>query len=116
MIAIAGSRSASPEGLRNARLFAQALASAGTLIVSGLAKGIDSAAHHAVTKPGAGYFTAAVLGTGVDVVYPRQNTGLSQTITQQGLLMSELPMGQGRMHGIFQSATASLPPYRLVWW
>jgi DNA processing protein len=81
MIAIVGSRSASPEGLKNAHLFAQALSKAGTLILSGLAKGVDSA--------------AAVLGTGIDIVYPRQNIGLSRAISQQGLLISELPLGVG---------------------
>ncbi|WP_255532697.1 DNA-processing protein DprA [Polynucleobacter sp. MWH-Jannik1A5] len=95
MIAIVGSRSASLEGLKNARLIAQGLSKAGVLIVSGLAIGVDSAAHHAVLKLGPGHFTAAVLGTGIDLVYPRQNTSLSQAIGQRGLLISELPPGAG---------------------
>ena len=95
MIAIVGSRQASPEGVKNARLFAQALSKAGALIVSGLAKGIDSAAHQAVVELGAGHFTAAILGTGIDLVYPRQNVGLSHAIGLGGLLISELPMGVG---------------------
>lgn len=93
MIAIVGSRNASPEGLKNAGLFAQALSKAGALIVSGLARGVDSAAHQAVIELGPNHCTAAILGTGVDVVYPRQNIKLSRSITQQGLLVSELPLG-----------------------
>lgn len=95
MIAIVGSRNASPEGLKNAGLFAQALSKAGALIVSGLAKGVDSAAHQAVIELGPNHSTAAILGTGVDVVYPRQNIELSHAISQQGLLLSELPLGLG---------------------
>ena len=95
MIAIVGSRNASPEGLKNARYLAQGLARAGALIVSGMAMGIDSAAHHAVIELGSGHFTAAILGTGLDIVYPRQNINLSRAIGQQGLLISELPMGTG---------------------
>ena len=95
MIAIVGSRNASPEGLKNARYLAQGLARAGALIVSGMALGIDSAAHHAVIELGSGHFTAAILGTGLDIIYPRQNINLSRAIGQQGLLISELPMGTG---------------------
>ncbi|MEA9602968.1 MULTISPECIES: DNA-processing protein DprA [unclassified Polynucleobacter] len=95
VIAIVGSRNASPEGLKNAGLFAQALSKAGALIVSGLAKGVDSAAHQAVIELGPNHCTAAILGTGIDVVYPRQNIELSRAISQQGLLVSELPLGSG---------------------
>jgi DNA processing protein len=95
MIAIVGSRNASPEGLKNARLFAQALSKAGSMIVSGLARGVDSAAHQATLELGPKHPTAAVLGTGIDIVYPRQNISLSQAIGQQGILISELPMGEG---------------------
>jgi len=95
MIAVVGSRNASPEGLKNARLFARALSKAGALIVSGLAKGIDSAAHHAAIELGPNHFTAAILGTGTDIVYPKQNFGLSQAISRQGLLISEFPLGVG---------------------
>jgi DNA processing protein len=95
MIAIVGSRSASPGGLKNARVFAQALSKTGLLILSGLAKGVDSAAHQAALELGAKHPTAAVLGTGIDLVYPRQNIGLYQAISQQGLLISELPLGAG---------------------
>ena len=95
MIAIVGSRSASPEGLRNAALFAQALSNAGALILSGLAKGVDSAAHQETIKLGPQHRTAAILGTGIDLVYPRENINLSQAIKRQGLLISELPLGAG---------------------
>lgn len=95
MIAIVGSRSASPEGLKNARQFAQALSKTGVMILSGLAKGIDSAAHQATLDLGPKHFTTAVLGTGIDVVYPRQNIALSSAISSQGLLISELPLGAG---------------------
>jgi DNA processing protein len=95
MIAIVGSRSASLEGIRNARLFAQALSKMGAMILSGLAKGIDSAAHQATIELGPNHPTAAVLGTGINIVYPRQNIALSKAITKQGLLISELPLGEG---------------------
>ena len=95
MIAIVGSRDASTEGLNNARLFTHALSKAGLLILSGLAKGIDSAAHQATLELGPKHPTAAVMGTGIDLVYPRQNLGLAQKIRQQGLLLSELPLGVG---------------------
>ncbi|QWE08653.1 DNA-processing protein DprA [Polynucleobacter ibericus] len=95
MIAVVGSRSASLEGLRNARLFAQALSKTGAMILSGLARGIDSAAHQATIELGPSHHTAAVLGTGIDVVYPRQNIVLSSSISTQGLLISELPIGAG---------------------
>ena len=95
MIAIVGSRNASSHGLKNARLFAQALSKAGSMIVSGLAKGVDSAAHQATLDLGPKHPTAAVLGTGIDIVYPRQNTGLSRAIEQQGILISELPLRVG---------------------
>jgi DNA processing protein len=95
MIAIVGSRNASPEGIKNARFFAQTLSTAGSLILSGLARGVDSAAHQATLELGPKHPTAAVLGTGLDIVYPRQNIGLSREIGQQGLLISELPLGVG---------------------
>ena len=95
MIAIVGSRNASLEGLKNARLFAQALSNAGAMVVSGLARGVDSAAHQATLELGPKHYTSAILGTGIDVVYPRQNIALSKSIGQQGLLISELPLGAG---------------------
>jgi DNA processing protein len=95
MIAIVGSRRASLDGLKSARLFAQALSKTGAMVVSGLAKGIDSAAHQATIELGPHHPTAAVLGTGLDLVYPRQNIALSQAIGRQGLLITEFRLGVG---------------------
>ena len=93
MIAVVGSRTASPEGLNNAAHFAKALARAGLLVISGLARGVDGAAHQAALGLGPKHFTMAVCGTGVDVIYPKEHLDLANAITQQGLLLSELPLG-----------------------
>ncbi|HET8941034.1 MAG TPA: DNA-processing protein DprA [Rudaea sp.] len=90
-IAIVGARSATPSGLANARAFARAFAQAGNVVTSGLAEGIDGAAHAATLD--AGGITIAVLGTGPDVIYPRQHTQLAQRIIERGALVSEFPPG-----------------------
>ena len=95
MIAIVGSRKASGEGLENAHAFAQDLSKAGALIISGLARGIDAAAHQAVVDLGKNHFTLAACGTGLDQTYPREHQGLAKVISEQGLLISELPLGVG---------------------
>jgi DNA processing protein len=95
MIAIVGSRAASPEGLRNAHNFAQALSAEGYLIVSGLARGIDGAAHRGALRSNGGHLTIAVCGSGLDIVYPPEHLGLAQAISQGGLLVSELAPGLG---------------------
>ena len=95
MVAIVGSRNASAEGLHNARLFAKELSKAGILILSGMARGVDGEAHKACVGLGPNHFTAAVFGTGVDIIYPREHAGLARAISQQGLLLSELPPGFG---------------------
>ncbi len=95
MIAIIGSRQASAHGLRNATIFANQLAQAGALIISGLARGIDGAAHRATLSGSDAHLTAAVCGTGLDVVYPNEHLGLAAKIGQQGLLISELGLGTG---------------------
>ena len=93
-LAIVGSRNATPDGLGHAREFAQHLASLGYTIVSGLALGIDAAAHQGALAAGAdGGGTLAVVGTGADVVYPRSNRTLAQRIADQGAIVSELPLG-----------------------
>ncbi|CAM3677968.1 DNA-processing protein DprA [Polynucleobacter arcticus] len=95
MIAIVGSRAASPEGIKNAYLFAQALSQAGYLVVSGLARGIDGAAHWGALGRMQDQPTLAVCGTGLDIVYPREHLGLAKTIGRHGLLVSELAPGLG---------------------
>jgi DNA processing protein len=89
-LAVVGSRNATVQGLRNAEQFARAFSEAGLTIVSGLALGIDAAAHRGGL--GAGGSTVAVLGTGIDRIYPPQNHALAQSIAAQGLLLSEFPL------------------------
>ncbi len=90
-LAIVGSRSATPQGARDAEAFAEALSNAGLCIVSGLALGIDAAAHRGALR-GRGS-TIAVVGTGLDIVYPARNRELAHQIAQQGCLVSEFPLG-----------------------
>ncbi len=90
-IAIVGSRKATPQGLANARQFARALGDAGHVIVSGLALGIDAAAHEgALLGQGS---TVAVVGTGLDQIYPRRHQGLAARIEARGALVSEFAPG-----------------------
>jgi DNA processing protein len=98
-IAVVGSRNATAQGEQNAEAFARALSEAGLTIVSGLAMGIDAAAHRGgLGRPGS---TIAVLGTGVDVIYPRRNEALARQIAAEGLLVSEFPLGTGPIAGNF---------------
>lgn len=90
-VAVEGTRLATPGGLGAARALAGSLASSGVAVVSGMARGCDGAAHSGAL--GAGGFTIAVLGTGVDVPYPKENKGLYGDILKSGLVISELPMG-----------------------
>lgn len=95
-LAVVGARHATPMGAQNARAFARHLASHGWCVVSGLAQGIDAAAHEGALAAGeAGAATIAVLGTGVDRVYPAANRQLAHAIAAQGLLLSEFPLGTG---------------------
>lgn len=88
MIAIVGARNASSLGTRMARRIASDLAAAGHVVVSGLARGIDTAAHLGSLEGG----TVAVFAGGVDVVYPAENAVLAQEIAEKGLRISEAPM------------------------
>ncbi|MDC8760642.1 DNA-processing protein DprA [Janthinobacterium fluminis] len=90
-LAVVGSRSASAQGVANAGRFAQALSEAGVTIVSGLALGIDTAAHEGGLR-GAGS-TVAVIGTGADLVYPPANAALARRIGARGCIVSEYPLG-----------------------
>ena len=90
-IAIVGSRNATPQGEANAEAFAAALADAGLTIVSGLALGIDAAAHRGGLRGKAS--TIAVIGTGIDRVYPPRNRELAREIAERGVLVSEFPLG-----------------------
>ncbi|MBJ7314186.1 DNA-protecting protein DprA [Rugamonas sp. CCM 8940] len=90
-LAVVGSRNASAQGLLNAERFAEALSHAGLTIVSGLALGIDAAAHRGGLR-GAGA-TVAVVGTGADRIYPARNAALARQIAEQGCIVSEYPLG-----------------------
>ena len=96
-IAVVGSRNPTPQGAVNARLFAKALGQAGLTVVSGLALGVDGAAHEGALEsvtPGAQRLaTIAVVGTGLDRVYPARHRDLAHRIAQHGLIISEYPLG-----------------------
>jgi DNA processing protein len=90
-LAIVGSRNATPQGLSNAEAFAQAASEAGLCIVSGMAHGIDAAAHRGGLR-GQGS-SIAVVGTGLDKVYPAANRELAHRLAEEGALVSEFPLG-----------------------
>ncbi len=98
-LAVVGARNASPAGARNATAMAQALSVSGLVITSGLAEGIDAAAHRAALEAGGG--TVAVVGTGPDRVYPRHHAKLAQSIVEQGVLVSEFAPGTSARAGHF---------------
>lgn len=94
-LAVVGSRNPTPQGRLNAQAFAKSLAQSGFSVVSGLALGVDGAAHEGALEgaaPGQ-LATIAVVGTGLDRVYPKQHLGLAHRIAQQGLILSEYPLG-----------------------
>lgn len=99
MIALVGARNASSLGTRMAKALARGLGEAGFVIVSGLARGVDAAAHLAALETG----TIAVQAGGVDVMYPAENTQLAEKISQSGLRISEQPMGLQPMARHFPS-------------
>jgi len=98
-VALVGSRDATPVGLSVARRLARGLADAGLMVVSGLARGIDGAAHAGALD--AGGTSVAVLGSGIDVTYPSSHAGLATELTRQGAIVSELPPGTPPLPGHF---------------
>lgn len=99
-VGIVGSRRPSPGGRDHARRFARALASAGWTITSGLAQGIDTAAHEGALDAGR---TVAVVGTGLDIAYPEENAGLMARVAADGVVVSEHPPGTGALPSHFPS-------------
>ena len=102
-LAMVGSRNPTPQGQANAREFARSLASAGLTIVSGMALGIDGAAHDGALLGAAprALATIAVVGTGLDRVYPRQHRELAHRIAQRGLILSEYHLGTPPLNANF---------------
>lgn len=98
-LAMVGSRNPTPQGAENARQFARHFSAVGMTVVSGLALGIDGAAHDGALaawpdeEPTGRICTIAVVGTGIDRVYPRRHHALAQRIARQGLIVSEYPLG-----------------------
>lgn len=97
-IAMVGSRNPTPQGLATAHAFAQAFTQAGLVVVSGLALGIDGAAHEGAlegqqSKDKGDGCTIAVIGTGLDRVYPSKHLALAHRIVEHGLMVSEFPLG-----------------------
>lgn len=90
MLAIVGSRNASPQGLANAEAFAEAASNAGLCIVSGMALGVDAAAHRGGLRGSAA--SIAVVGTGLDLVYPASHRRLAHELAEEGALISEFPL------------------------
>jgi DNA processing protein len=98
-LAIVGSRRATPYGLEVAERLSGDLSGRGMTIVSGLARGIDAVAHEAALDTGGR--TIAVLGSGLDVVYPKEHRHLAERIAQSGAVLSELPLGSPPLPGHF---------------
>jgi DNA processing protein len=95
-LAVVGSRNATAGGLQTAERFARALADCGFTVVSGLALGIDAAAHLGALASGRPNATIAVIGTGIDRVYPARNQALARRIVDEGgLILSEFALGVG---------------------
>ncbi len=99
-LAIVGARSATPQGEANAEAFAKHLCTAGLTIVSGLALGIDAAAHRGALAGGPAS-TIAIVGTGADRIYPARNADLARAISAQGVIASEFPLGSAALRHHF---------------
>ena len=108
-LAMVGSRNPTAQGIANARQFSQTLVQAGVTVVSGLALGIDGAAHEGALKGAdpthARGATVAVVGTGLDRVYPKAHRELAHRIAAQGLLVSEYPLGTPPLTANFPKRT-----------
>jgi DNA processing protein len=101
-VAMVGSRNTTPQGEQNAEAFAKALVQAGITVVSGLALGIDAASHRgALAATHAHACTIAVIGTGIDRLYPARNKELAQAISERGLILSEYALGTPPLQGNF---------------
>jgi DNA processing protein len=98
-VAIVGSRNATKQGEANAEAFAATLSAAGLTVVSGLALGIDAAAHRGALKGGGS--TVAFIGTGADRIYPASNEPLAREIAEKGCVVSEFPLGIAALPGNF---------------
>jgi DNA processing protein len=98
-IAVVGSRNATAQGVANAEAFARTLSDAGLTVVSGLALGVDAAAHRGGLAGAAS--SVAVLGTGADIVYPARNRDLAHELAAHGALVSEYPLGMRPLPGNF---------------
>jgi DNA processing protein len=93
-VGIVGARNATAQGIANARIFAQALAEKNVTVISGMALGIDAAAHEgALNAVGNALATVAIVGTGIDRVYPAAHRALAHRIAAQGAVVSEFPIG-----------------------
>lgn len=93
-VAVVGARNASAAAVKLSRDFATALAGRGYVVISGLARGIDSAAHRgAIAGMAAGGGTIGVIASGIDITYPPENTELQEQVAAQGLLIAEMPPG-----------------------
>ena len=111
MIAIVGARNASGLGIKFATQLARELGEAGLVVASGLARGIDHAAHTGALDTG----TVAVVAGGIDVVYPPENAPLYAKIAKQGAVIAELPLRTARSLGISPAGTGSSPGSRAAW-
>jgi len=111
-VAVVGTRQPTPRGIDQARELATGLAASGIPVISGLAAGIDTAAHTAAL--GAGGRTVAVIGTGIDRAYPAQNAGLQEDIAAKGLVISQFLPGSPPTKASFPMRNAVMSGYALA--
>ena len=113
-VALVGARNASAGGRRMAEDLAEQLAAAGLVVVSGLARGIDAAAHIGALRRGR---TVAAVAGGLDQPYPPEHAALQARIAAEGgAILAEAPLGTARLPGTSPAATASSPASRSAWW